>query len=148
MQGFRLFLEASDEAMSDLKKTLAKLPESHRDLVKGYTLKLEPGNTLKRYPDHVGRVDAEKKTLTIAAPWNYGREQTILHEIGHLVWAILSPEIRKSWADLVHTTQMKDSDRQNPEELFAMSYGATYSKHPPLTYYRKEWVKFIQNLPS
>ena len=147
MHGFRLYLEADEEAMSDLKKTLSKLPKSHRDLVKDFDWAFEPGDTLKDFPGHIGRMDPEKKRITVAAPWNYGREYAILHEIGHLVWAAYVDDSRKQeWERIVRATGRKQ--RQNPEELFAMAYATTYAKNKVLIHAHKTWDQFVRQIPQ
>lgn len=147
MEGFRLFVEGSDASRADLRRTLAKLPAAHRRLVSGYAWKFEGGNTLAGDRDHVGLLDASKKTITVAAPWNYGREYSILHEIAHLVWVrLLDAGQRGRWRELARSTPMRPADRQGAEELFCMAYAATFTKHPPTTYHHGAWETFVRSL--
>ncbi len=148
MTGFKDYLEGQEE-QEDIQKTLDRLPTSHRQLVKGYSLSFQGTNTINNDRAHVGMVTSyPKPSITIAAPWRYSREVTLLHEIGHLVWAQLSQDQKTVWADLVKKTPMKDSARQggNVEELFSMIFAASYAKHPPVTYYKKNLIDFIKSL--
>ena len=140
---FRQFIENYEQ---DIKETLSKLPKKHQNLVRGYKFKFQPGNTLKGDNDHIGVTDEEKKAITIAAPWNYGREFTFLHEVGHKIWEGLSPEQQNKWTDIVKKTKMKKQDRQNAEELFSMSYANHYAKHKHVMFTYPEWEKFIKSI--
>lgn len=88
-KNFIMLMEGYDQ---DLKKTLAKIPQQHRDLLRGYHFKFQTGSELKGDNKSIGLVDKKQKTITISAPWNYGREYTVLHEIGHLVWETLDDQ--------------------------------------------------------
>ena len=146
MMTFKNFLESkSQEEDKDILGTLSKIPPSHAALVKGYTFKLQGGNTLSDDDDHIGYVQEDPKEIVVAAPWNYGREFTMLHEIGHRVYDKLSGDLKKRWAVIVYQTPKRQ--KQSPEELFCMAYAAAYSKHPPVIHYHKAWLKFIYNLP-
>jgi hypothetical protein len=142
---FKQFVESQE---SDIEATLAKIPKKHKALVKGYKFKFQDGNTLKGDDGHVGITDEDNKTITICAPWVYARQFTTLHEIAHLLWKQMTPKLKKEWELLIKQTKMKKQDRQNAEELFCMAYGATYTKHPPLTYCHKKWIKFIKKLQN
>ena len=90
-------------------------------------------------------IDTEKKTITIAAPWNYGREFVVLHELAHLVWKdFVSSDKKKEWFKLVKNTPDKPEDGM--QELFCMSYAATYAKRPPSQFDIEKWKQFIQKL--
>lgn len=144
---FKEFLEQADSVEADAKKTLAKLPKSHAALVKGYKFRFLPTNTL---PDgeNVGFIDEEKKTITIASPWNYGREFTFLHEIGHAVWKYVVPDqMKQKWLHVVKHTKGEKQD-QNPEELFCMAYANEYANHQDVIHDHPEWSKFIKSLPQ
>jgi len=144
---FRQFLiaEAKSAAMTDVNKTLGKLPKKHRALFKGYKYIFEPNNSLKGDSDHIGFIDEEKKTIRVCAPWYYSREMTLLHEIAHIIWKhILDKKQRKEWKRIVKNTKNKQD--QNIEELFCMAYGATYAKHGPVTHTKKAWSRFIKHL--
>jgi len=140
---FRQFVENYE---NDIKETLAKLPKKYQKLVHGYKFKFQPGNTLKGDKNHIGITDEDKKTITIAAPWNYGREFTFLHELGHRVWATLSNEQKEKWITIVKKTKMKKDDRQNPEELYSMAFANQYAKHKHVMFTHPEWEKFIRSL--
>jgi hypothetical protein len=145
---FKTFLTESEEN-TDVQSTLRKIPESHRKLVAGYQFKFQPGNTLKHDKESIGEVDEAKKTIIVCAPWHYGRQMTVLHEIGHLVWKyFVSNEEKKTWKELCKKTKMDKKNRQNAEETFCMSYASTYSKHPLTTYCKPAWEKFIKSIDS
>ncbi len=152
---FKDFLEDT-HFMVDVKKTVLKIPKSHQKLIKGYKFKPEDGSTLGNDGKHVGEIDEKKKHIKVAAGWNYGREFTTLHELAHAVWKyMMTPKLKKEWEKLIKNTKQeqkddqkkdtKDSLDQNPEEVFCMAYGATYSKHPPKTYSHDAWVNFIKD---
>ena len=139
------FTEAEEN--QDVTQTLQNLPASHRKLAAGYTIKFQPGNTLKNDKESIGEVDEEKKTITICAPWHYGRQMTLLHEVGHLVWKyIMTDALKEQWKKAYDA--VKHKQKQGMEELFCMAYGAAYAKHPPVIHYHKEWIKFIKGLPK
>jgi len=142
---FKEFLLTEDACISDVKKTLKKLPKLHRDLFKGYKYVFEPNNTLKGDNEHIGCIDEKKKTITIAAPWNYGREWTLLHELGHQVWKyLLTDEEKKRWREIVKKT--KEKQNQGAEELFCMGYASAYAKRKVTIHTHSEWDKFIKKI--
>jgi len=145
---FKHYINESEKHMEagDLQKTLHKIPKKHRDMMRGYSYYVQDGNTLKNDPEHIGENDLKNKKIILAAPWRYGRELAFLHEIGHIVYCHLSDNQKEAWKKLCVKTNMKQEDRQNAEELFCQAYGSTYSKHPPVTYYKPEWEKFIKAL--
>jgi hypothetical protein len=154
---FKLFLENTEFYTSDVKSTLGKIPKSHADLIKGYKIKFEPENTLKNDSGHIGFIDEENKTIRIAAPWNYSRSFTFLHEIAHAVWKYkLSSKQKKDWKELIKSTkkqqkneldkESKSSLSQNSEELFCMAYATKYSKHKIKSYLNKNWMDFIEKI--
>lgn len=147
---FKLFLENSEHYNSDIKKTLNKLPKKHRDLIKNYQIKFEPKNTLKNDSNHIGLIDEKNKIIKIAAPWNYSRSFTLLHEIAHAVWKYVVKEDQKKQWNKIFKEQKKnmkhDSINQSAEEIFAMAYANFYSKHKLLTYDNKAWNFFISKL--
>lgn len=147
MMEFRLFIEQSESYMTDVRKTLRKLPKKHRALIRGYKFKFEPDNTLKNDSEHIGFIDEEKKVIRIASPWNYGREYTLLHEIGHAVWKyVMNEKLKKKWGKIVKTT--KDKQNQGIEELFSMAYANCYAKNKIEIHSHKKWEKFILALPQ
>ncbi len=157
---FRDYIESDanmGEEKDDILKTLGKLPPSHRNLVKGFNWKLQGGNTLNGDDQHVGYMDNQSKEIAVAAPWNFPREFTALHEVAHTVWERLPNQLKQKWASIVHknlSNQMKenpnaaDSLNQDPEEIFCHCYANCYAKHKIATYNNPEWMDFIKNLPQ
>ena len=142
---FKRFLIESH--MSDVRKTLGKLPKKHSALLKGYKFKFENGNELKGDNEHIGFIDEDNKVVTISAPYNYGREFTLLHEIGHAVWKYFVIEnLRKKWISIVEKTKHKQS--QGAEELFSMAYANAYVKNKIEIHFHPEWETFIRKLPK
>jgi hypothetical protein len=139
--------DGMDEEKRDIQKTLSKLPPSHAALVKGYRWKFHAGNTLNGDDEHVGYVDDGDKEIAVAGPWNYGREYTILHEVGHKVWDhFVNPQLRQEWTHIVANT--KNRQEQEPEELFCMAYANHYAKNKIVIHTHKEWEEFIARLPQ
>ena len=135
------------EEEENIQQTLAKLPPSHSALVHGYSWHFDGGNTLDGDDQHVGCIDPKNKTITIAAPWNYGREFTVLHEVGHQVWDhLLDPSFKHHWVGIVNNTQNKQN--QSPEELFCMAYANYYAKNKIVIHDHPEWNRFIEALPK
>ena len=154
MEGFKIFLENEEE--KNVKSTISKLPKNHQKLLQGYKFTFTPRNTLKGDDDHVGYIHKDK--IVVAAPWNYSREFVTLHEISHLIIEkLLTKKLKKEWSDLLKRTKSdqikiqhirnRNALSQNDEEILCMVYAATYAKHPPKTYLRKEWQDFIKKLP-
>jgi hypothetical protein len=142
---FKIFLENSENYSADVKETFKKLPRKHFSLIKDYKVEFEPNNTLEGDSGHIGFIDEEKKQIKIAAPWNYGREFTLLHEVGHAVWKYLvNQKKRKEWNEIVKQT--KDKQKQNDEELFCMAYANYYAKHKIEIHNHENWNKFIKNI--
>jgi len=156
---FRTYLESDagmGEEKQDILKTLSKLPHSHRNLIKGFSWKFQGGNTLSGDDKHVGYMDDHSKEIAVAAPWNFPREFTALHEISHIVFERLPNQLKQQWEQLVvknrhiqanENPQAKDSLNQNAEEIFCHCYACFYSKHKIATYNNPEWMDFIRNLP-
>lgn len=142
---FRDFLEATEEE-DNIQQMLKKIPAKHAALMKGFKFKYQAGNTLNGDDDHVGLIKG--RTITVAAPWNYSREFTTLHEIAHMVYEkLLSNELKKEWSRVVKKHEGRQED-QPDEELFCHAYAATYVKHPPTTHYHPAWTAFIKNKVS
>jgi hypothetical protein len=142
-------IDNMEEEKGDIKKTLSKLPPSHAALVKGYRWKFHPGNTLNGDDEHVGYVDDSQKEIAVAGPWNYGREFTILHEIGHKVWDNFvknNPKLVRQWHHIVANT--KNKQNQEPEELFCMAYANHFVKNKIVIHTHPEWDRFIEALPQ
>lgn len=153
LNNFKSFLESKEEE-KNVKNMISMLPNSHQKLLHGYKFKYTPKNTLKGDEDHIGYIFKDR--IVVAAPWNYGRLFTTLHEIAHLVWEYkMTKELKKEWGNLVKKNKedqksklpkkSRDALDQNDEEIFAMVYATAYSKHPVVTYYNKEWIEFIKN---
>jgi hypothetical protein len=140
--GFRQFIESKEE--EDVKQFLTKLPKGHQELVKGFSVKFQGGNTLKGDSGHVGIIDFQKNTINIAAPFRYSRCHCLGHEIAHLIYEkLMTPELKKEWLALVKKTP--DRDKQDAEELFAHAYACHYlSSHCPKIHDHPEWHEFIQ----
>ena len=151
MTGFRLFVEAAG-VNGEVRDTLAKLPKAHRALTKGYKFKFEDGCTLKGEKDAIGMIhlnDDKKKEIHVAAPWRYGREFAMLHEIGHLVYERYmgdNKELKAKWQKIVNKT--KNKLHQPAEEIFCHAYANTYSKNKIEIHNHPEWEKFIKSLPQ
>jgi len=147
VMNFKVFFIESEKRknLDDVNKTLKKLPKKYRDLFKGFKFKFEADNTLNGDDEHVGLIDTEKKTITIAAPWNYGREFTLLHEIAHLVWAnFLEDDLKKKWNNIAKNTKNKMND--GLEELFCMAFANSFSKNKIGIHSHPKWEKFIKEL--
>ena len=101
---FKTFLES--EERKNVEKLLLKLPKGHRALLDGYKFKFTPGNTLNGDNQHIGYIHKDK--VVVAAPWNYSRGFTTLHEIAHLVWEYaMTLKIKKEWSALLKQTKKK-----------------------------------------
>src|SRR6185436_6542260 len=99
MLGFKNFVELTHEQEDDVEETLQRIPKHHRTLVKNYKIKFHHDNVLKGDKEHVGIINPNNKTVTVAAPWNHSRSYTFLHEIAHKVWEkYVSPQLRKEWS--------------------------------------------------
>jgi hypothetical protein len=145
---FREFVQQQEmeEEKRDIEKTLSKLPQSHAALVKGYRWRFHAGNTLNGDDEHVGYIDDADKEIAVAGPWNYGREFTVLHEVGHKVWEkFVNTQLRQQWHDIVAKT--KNRQDQNDEELFCMSYSNYYAKNKIVIHDHPEWKQFVSGLP-
>lgn len=148
MLTFKLFLESEED--KNIKSTLKKIPRHHAKLVDGYTFTFKGGNTLPGDDSHIGYMDRKPKEICIAAPWNYGREFTFLHEIAHLVLDKLVPnELKKKWVEIVKRTNKGEDEalHQSPEELFCMAYAQHYADNKMVKYNYPEWMHFIEQLP-
>ncbi len=154
-ESFKVFLESEIE--DNVKKMISKLPKGHQKLLKGYKFTYAPGVTLAGDNEHIGYI--HKNKIVVASPWNYGREFTTLHEIGHLVYEYkMTPELKKEWANILSKTKENQKKNQtlacqksldqNDEEIFAMAYATTYTKHPLKTYLNTKWQEFIKSLPD
>lgn len=146
---FKQYLNEAIEHEKDVRKTLRGLPKSHSKLVKGYKFVFQPSSCLKGDDKHIGLIDEKNKTITIAAPWNYGREYTLLHEVGHAVWKYLVDDKKKAdWKNLlepVKKNNKKDLD-QGDEEIFCMIYAQVYAKNKMKKYDHDELVRFVKEI--
>ena len=150
MMSFKKFFQnEADEEKRDIANLLAKLPPQHAALVQGYRWRFQGGNTLSGDDQHVGYMDSKDKEICVAAPWNYARDFTVLHEIAHRIWETFvqpNPQLVQQWKQIVANTKKRQD--QPPEELFSHAYAATYCKNPPAIHYHKEWVEFVKNLSN
>ena len=140
--------EASGDE-EDAKKTLGRIPKRHRELVKDYKLIFQPSNCLKGDEKHIGFINEKDKTITIAAPWNYGREYTLLHEVGHAVWKFLvSKEKREEWGKILAPVKAKNKKDlgQNDEEIFCMIYAQVHAKNKVKKYDHEKLEKFVSRI--
>lgn len=146
---FREYINESAEGQKDVKKTLGKIPRSHARLVDGYKFKFQPSNTLKGDDGHIGFIDEKNKTITIASPWNYGREYTLLHEVGHAVWKyVLDDEAKSKWKNLlapVRKANRKDLN-QNDEEIFCMTYAQVYANNKITKFDHGSLIDFVKKV--
>lgn len=144
MMKFKDFLETAEEK-SDIANMLADLPPAHSKLVSGYKWKFIAGNVLDKDRKHVGLLNHDKKSITIAGPWRYSREFTCLHEIGHRVFEeLLTPAQKQEWEKVV--TKHKDRLKQNAEENFCMAYANFFAKTKVDLHTHPEWEKFIKKI--
>jgi hypothetical protein len=145
MIDFKIFLENSEaEEQKNTEELISVLPARHQKLLHKFKITYTPKNTLKGDNAHIGYI--YKNKIVVAAPWNYSRKFTTLHEIAHLVWEYLVEKKQKQeWSKIVKGT--KNRQKQNEEELFCMAYGCFYSQdHCPRIHDHKEWNKFISKL--
>lgn len=125
---FKLFIEQEED--KDILKTLNKIPSDHSDLIKGYHVKLVAGNTLDNDDEHIGYMDKNPKEIVVASPWNYGREFTLLHELGHRVYETLDNKIKQEWSKIVKQVKSNEPSKelnQSEEELFCMIYAQHFT---------------------
>ena len=145
MKRFIEFLAEATEEEKNIKTTLDKVPKAHSDLIRGFKYRWQSGNTLSGDDGHIGIINPNTKTITIAAPWNYGREYTLLHELAHKVWEMFVPmKMKKLWVRIVKQTKHKM--QQNAEELFCMAYANHFAKNKITIHTHPEWDAFIQRL--
>lgn len=146
MKGFKLFFETTEED-KNIKNTLKKVPKKHAELIKKYTFEFLKGNTLKGDDQHIGLIDPFKKKITIAGPWNYGREFTLLHELAHKVWEnFMDEKSKKEWSRLVKKVPKKERLDQDDEEMFCHAYANTYVQNKIVIHHHPDWEKFIKKL--
>lgn len=143
MRSFIQFVEQKSEEEKNLQKTISKLPDRYQKLLKNFNIKLTCKNTLNNDKNHIGVI--HKYDIEVAAPWNYGREFTFLHEVAHLIWEkLLDSDDKKEWKNL--SKFYKNQPKMNNEELFCMFFASTYATHQIETYSQPKLVKFIKNL--
>jgi len=146
---FSSFISEATKVEGDIKTTLKKIPAPHARLVRGYKFRFQPSNTLKGDDGHIGFIDEEKKTITIASPWNYGREYTLLHEVGHAVWKYAMDDGKKAeWKKIlrpIRKANKKDLD-QNDEEIFCMSYAQAYANNGITKFDHDDLVEFARRI--
>ena len=141
----------SKEEEKDIQRTLEKIPSSHAKLVRGYEISFQPSNCLRGDKGHIGFIDEEKKKIVISSPWNYGREYTLLHEVGHAVWKhMVDKRQKEEWKKIlggVRSKNKKDLD-QDDEEIFCMCYAQHYAKNKLCKYDHEKLDKFISKISS
>ena len=143
MRSFIMFLEQKSEEEKNLHKTINKLPKRYQKLMKNFSIKLTCKNTLNGDRKHIGII--HKFDIEVAAPWNYGREFTFLHEVAHLIWEkIITSKQKSEWKRLAKL--YKGKPKMNEEELFCMFFASTYAKHHKETYNNPKLMAFIKNL--
>ena len=144
---FRQYI--SEEEEKDIRSTLEKIPKKHSNLVKDYEISFHSSNTLKGDKKHVGFIDEDKKKIVVSSPWNYGREYTLLHEIGHAVWKYLVDDEKKSeWKKTLGVVRSKNKKdlSQDDEEIFCMSYAQYYAKNKLCKYDHKKLNDFVAKI--
>ncbi len=142
-----MFLEQEED--KDILKTLSNLPQDHSDLIKGYRVKLVAGNTLDNDDEHIGYMDKSPREIVVASPWNYGREFTLLHEIGHRVYETLDNKSRQDWAKIVKQVKSNEQNKelnQSDEELFCMIYAQHFTATKLKKFDFPRLLDFIQRI--
>jgi hypothetical protein len=143
MNGFKLFFEQTQEQEKNLKATLAKLPKKFSDLIKGYKFKWHNDNTLRGDDQHIGIINPIKKMVTIASPFNYGREYVLLHEIGHKVFEnFMTKELLDEWREILKKTKHKL--KQDEEELWCMNFSNHFAENKIVVHTHPEWEKYMK----
>ena len=144
---FKSFIIESEKNMKDVRSTLLSIPKKYAALIQGYKFVFQPDNGLKNDPKHVGVINSDQKTVTIAAPWNYSREWVVLHEVAHLIWGkSISKEVQKKWIKICKSTSLKNNEKDIPEELFCHAFASTYVSNKMEKYNYPHWKNFIKNL--
>ncbi len=143
MRSFIIFMEQKSEEEKNLQDTIKKLPQKYKDLLKNFNIKLTCKNTLNGDKNHIGYIN--KFDIEVAAPWNYGREFTFLHEVAHLVFEkVITDKQKSEWKKLAKF--YKGKPKMNSEELFCMVFANTYANHHVETYNHPKLVNFIKSL--
>lgn len=138
---FSQFLFEAEEEENNVKAMLKKLPKKHAALMQGFHFKYVPGNVLPGDDEHIGLIKG--KTVTVAGPWNYGREFTTLHEIGHQIYEKLcSKKWQKEWSKVAKKNPKQNQDED--EENFCMAYANHFAKHKILTHHHPAWENYMK----
>ncbi len=128
-----------------VRETINKFPERYRSFLDDYDIRFEPGNTLRDDPGHVGRVfiGGNNNTITIASPWNYGREFTLLHEIAHLIYDrfVKNTEWERKWKKVYKLEP--GPKREGAEESFCHALAQYYVTTKVSKFDLKPWKKFM-----
>ena len=144
---YHLIEAKSKKEAEDLASSLNKIPKAHKKLLRDYDISFQGDNTLKDGGDNIGENDLDAKKIVISAPWNYGREFALLHEIGHMVWdQLLCPHHKEKWKKIAKAT--KGTIKQNTEELFCHAYANTYAKNQIAIHTHPKWETFIKELAN
>lgn len=144
--GFRQFVET--KAQEEVESTLAGLPKKHRELAKGYKFKFFGGCTLKGSAENIGMIqlnDPKNKVIHVAAPWNYGRQFAMLHEIAHLVYEEFvanNKSLKKKWQEIVDKTKKKVN--QPAEELWCHNYANFFAKNKIVIHTHPTWERYMK----
>lgn len=142
-------ISEGEEEEKDALRTLEKIPKEHAKLVKDYRIVFQSGNCLRGDDRHIGTIDEKNKTITIASPWNYGREYTLLHEVGHAVWKfLLDDEKRKEWKRILKSERSKGKShiKQDDEEIFCMTYAQHYAKNKLKKFDHEVLLNFVKKI--
>ena len=145
MTGFKQFVETKSQ--EEVKETLDKLPKAHQALAKGYKFKFFGDCTLKGSSENIGMIhlnNDKKKEIHVAAPWNYGRQFALLHELAHLVYEEYmanNKSLKKKWQTIVDKTKKKLN--QPAEELWCHAYANHFVKNKVVIHTHPEWDKFM-----
>lgn len=149
MDNFKSYLKKQEE---DVDKAIKRLPKKHQQLLQGYTVYFQDGNTLKGDNEHIGVVDTEKKTINLAAPLRFSREFVLYHETAHLVWAayIKGTPLEQEWNSLVKKYKTKGitKRKENTEEVFAHTYANSFCTYKNLLFNVKPLENFIKKLSN
>jgi len=146
---FKEYIEKNESSLEDMKKTLKKIPKKHYEIIKDYKIIFQSSGTLKNDDKHIGLIDEKNKTITVASPWNFSREFTLLHEIAHAVWQYLvSDKQKKEWTKIFKNTKSKNKKdlSQNEEEIFCMTYAQYYARNKLIKFNHENLLNFIKKI--
>ena len=141
---FNTFLENHEK---EINGTISKLPKRLQKILSGYNYVFEPGLGLKGDKKHIGAIDSEKKKITVSAPFEYGRNFCLLHELGHLYYAAFMTKKEKDvWKDVSQITKRKNRHLDNnDEENFCHSFAQHFCQNKLVKFSHPEWEKFMKD---